>query len=359
MYVNGQKLKTVTINTAAGTNTFYVDTTEIPEEYLTEESDTITVKFQAIPGKNSYVGGLFGISTSSSTAYDTDASLAALSFDKGTMTPAYDKDTTEYVLEVPEDTETVAMTATPKKESGLVYVGDVLIDDKHPRNITLTGEETVVNLTSKAQDHETEQAYKITIKKVKKTEQEIAIVTDPSDYKGIVGETAEFTVEATGEGLTYQWEYCNAGSAKWRTSSMEGSTEATIKVPVGTWRDGQKYRCVVKDEAGNTVTSKEAVMTVGKADTAPVITAQPESVTRNKGETAEFTVEATGEGLTYQWEYCNAGSDKWRTSSMEGNQTETIKVAAGSWRNGQKYRCVITGADGRIVVSEAAVLTVK
>ena len=107
------------------------------------------------------------------------------------------------------------------------------------------------------------------------------------------------------------------------------------------------------------MTSKEAVMTVGKADTAPAITAQPESVTKNKGEIAEFTVKATGEGLTYQWEYCNAGSDKWRTSSMEGNQTETIKVAAGTWRNGQKYRCVVTGADGRIVVSEAAVLTVK
>ncbi len=108
-------------------------------------------------------------------------------------------------------------------------------------------------------------------------------MTDPSDYKGIVGETAEFTVEATGEGLTYQWEYCNAGSSKWRTSGMAGSDTATIKVSVGTWRDGQKYRCVVKDAAGNTVTSKEAVMTVGKADTAPVITAQPESVTKNKG----------------------------------------------------------------------------
>ena len=194
---------------------------------------------------------------------------------------------------------------------------------------------------------------------VQGTPDKLAIVTDPSDYKGIVGETAEFTVEATGKDLTYQWEYCNAGSSKWRTSSMEGSDTATIKVPMGTWRDGQKYRCVVKDAAGNTVTSKAAVMTVGKADTAPVITTQPESVTKNKGEIAEFTVKTTGEGLTYQWEYCNAGSDKWRTSSMEGNQTETIKVAAGSWRDGQKYRCVVTGTDGRIVVSETAVLTVK
>ena len=125
-----------------------------------------------------------------------------------------------------------------------------------------TGEETVVNLTSKAQDHETEQAYKITIKKVKKTEQEIAIVTDPSDYKGIVGETAEFTVEATGEGLTYQWEYCNAGSSKWRTSSMEGNDTATIKVPAGSWRNGQKYRCVITGADGRSVTSEAAVLTV-------------------------------------------------------------------------------------------------
>ena len=99
-------------------------------------------------------------------------------------------------------------------------------------------------------------------------------------------------------------------------------------------------------------------MTVGKADTAPVITAQPESVTKNKGEIAEFTVKVTGENLTYQWEYCNAGSDKWRTSSMEGNQTETIKVAAGSWRNGQKYRCVIKDAEGNTLTSDAATLTV-
>ena len=97
---------------------------------------------------------------------------------------------------------------------------------------------------------------------MKKTEQELAIVTDPSDYKGIVGETAEFTVEATGEGLTYQWEYCNAGSSKWRTSSMAGSDTATIKVPVGSWRDGQKYRCVVTGADGRIVVSEAAVLTV-------------------------------------------------------------------------------------------------
>lgn len=72
----------------------------------------------------------------------------------------------------------------------------------------------------------------------------------------------------------------------------------------------------------------------------------------------EFKVQAIGEGLTYQWEYCNASSNKWRTSSMEGNQTDTIKVEAGSWRNGQKYRCVIKDAEGNTLTSDAATLTV-
>ena len=61
--------------------------------------------------------------------------------------------------------------------------------------------------------------------------------------------------------------------------SMEGSYTA-IKVPMGTWRDGAEIPLCSKDATGSTVISKAAVMTVGKADTAPVITTQPESVTQ-------------------------------------------------------------------------------
>lgn len=124
-------------------------------------------------------------------------------------------------------------------------------------------------------------------------------------------------------------------------------------VSVANWRDGQKYRCVVTNGDGEQRISETAVVTMQKP-----IKVQPVSVEAVKGTTAEFTVETSWDNVTYQWEYCNANSNKWRTSSMEGNDTATIKVPAGSWRNGQKYRCVITGADGRSVTSEAAVLTV-
>ena len=143
---------------------------------------------------------------------------------------------------------------------------------------------------------------------------------------------------------------------------MTGSQTASVSVPVAKWRDGQKYRCVITDGYGNQVISDTATVTIGAAVTAPVIETQPVSVTAAKGDTVLFEVTlkaGTGEGPTYQWEYCNANSNTWRTSSMGGNQTNNLIVPAATWRNGQKYRCVITGTDGRIVVSDVAVMTVK
>ena len=184
------------------------------------------------------------------------------------------------------------------------------------------------------------------------------ITGQPSDYTGTVGETAVFEVTASGTGLTYQWQYCNATSSIWRDSSMEGSQTAALSVPVTNARDGQKYRCVVTGENGASVISNVVYLTVGAVDTTPVIVAQPEDFTGAAGETAQFTVQATGTGLTYQWQYSNAGSNIWRNSSMEGNDTDTISVTAASYRNGQKYRCIVTAEDGRSITTEAAVLNV-
>ena len=184
------------------------------------------------------------------------------------------------------------------------------------------------------------------------------ITGQPADYTGTVGDTAVFEVKASGTGLTYQWQYRNASGGTWRNSSMAGNDEASISVPITSARDGQMYRCVVTGENGGSVTSNVVYLTVGTVDTTPVITAQPEDFTGASGETAQFTVQATGTGLTYQWQYCNATSNIWRNSSMEGNDTDTISVTAASYRNGQKYRCIVTSEDGRSITTETAVLNV-
>ena len=84
-------------------------------------------------------------------------------------------------------------------------------------------------------------------------------------------------------------------------------------------RNGYQYRCVVKDANGKSVTSNAASITVF------AITKQPVSFTGAAGQTAVFSVTATGAGLTYQWQV-NKGAG-W-TDLSASYRTASISVGA-------------------------------
>ena len=88
------------------------------------------------------------------------------------------------------------------------------------------------------------------------------ITVQPSDFYGTVGENAVFTVEATGTGLTYKWQYKNAGTRIWRVSTHDGNDTSTLNVPVTKNRNGQMYRCIITDENKNSLTSNEVSLHV-------------------------------------------------------------------------------------------------
>ena len=188
-------------------------------------------------------------------------------------------------------------------------------------------------------------------------QKDLQIVSQPSDYTGAVGDTATFTIEATGTVLTYQWQYQNVGTDFWQNSSQSGNKTNTLSVPITEKRNGQKYRCVVTDADGNSVTSDEATLIVEQKELQ--IVSQPSDYTGTVGDTATFTIEATGTGLTYQWQYQNVGTDFWQNSSQSGNKTATLSVPITEKRNGQKYRCVVTDVSGNSVTSDTAAIVVK
>ncbi|MCC8080973.1 MAG: hypothetical protein LIO80_02990 [Lachnospiraceae bacterium] len=186
--------------------------------------------------------------------------------------------------------------------------------------------------------------------------EELQITSHPADVTGTAGSTAVFEVEATGSGLTYQWQYLNAGASTWRDSGMSGADTASISVPVTEARNGQQYRCVVTDGDGNTVTSDTATLTVTD-EAGFTITLQPSDYTGLAGSTATFTVEATGTGMTYQWQYMSVGGTTWHDSGMSGATTATLSVPVTEVRDGQQYRCIVTDENGNSVISEAAILS--
>ena len=196
----------------------------------------------------------------------------------------------------------------------------------------------------------TSKSAKLTVDTVVKP----VIKTQPKSIAALAAETVKFTVSATGGKLTYQWQFKAPGTDDWYDSSMTGAKTATLTVPVTAARNGQLYRCIVKNSAGKT-TSNSAKLTV---ITKPTITTQPKSVTAAAGDTVTFTVKASGEGLSYQWQFKAPGTDDWYDSSMTGAKTNTLSVSVTAARNGQKYRCVVKNVAGS-TPSQAATLTVK
>ena len=87
-----------------------------------------------------------------------------------------------------------------------------------------------------------------------------------------------------------------------------------------------------------------------------VITKQPEAIHAETGTEVQFHVEAEGDIVSYKWEYRKVW--KWFNTSMTGYNTDTLTVTATGARNGYDYRCIITFADGTVLTSEMAELTV-
>lgn len=176
----------------------------------------------------------------------------------------------------------------------------------------------------------------------------VKIVTQPENQTVSAGEQASFTVAAEGDGLTYQWYYRDTGSSVWKTSSCKTETYSfTMKES----RDGRRVRCKVTDAYGKTATSETAKAFLPEVQ----IVTHPEDQTVYEGNEAKFTVEATGDGLTYQWYYRKSSSSSWKKSSQT---TDTYTITASESNDGRQVRCKVTDAYDNTVTSDTAELTV-
>jgi hypothetical protein len=107
----------------------------------------------------------------------------------------------------------------------------------------------------------------------------------------------------------------------------------------------------VKNISG-TVNSNAATLTVVPAE--PTLMSDPEDAQVYEGETAIFTVEVDGNGLTYQWQYSANNGSSWSDTTLIGCHTSSLRVMASAGNNGRYYRCLITDTNGCTVATRAA-----
>lgn len=122
----------------------------------------------------------------------------------------------------------------------------------------------------------------------------------------------------------------------------------------------------LQDETGNNanLTLNDVKSTAGirvNPPVAPTITSQPSPQTVNEGQSATFSVTATGTGLTYQWQV-NTGYGFINISNggvYSGAATTTLTITGvTAGMNGYQYRAVVSGTVLPAATSNSATLTV-
>src|SRR5213076_314026 len=114
---------------------------------------------------------------------------------------------------------------------------------------------------------------------------------------------------------------------------------------------GSTYRVVVGNSAGS-ATSNAATLTVSAAAAAPTITTQPANQTVTTGQTAAFTVTATGTApLSYQWQKNGANISGATSASYTTPATTTSD-------SGSTFKAIVTNTAGT-ATSNSATLTVN
>lgn len=121
----------------------------------------------------------------------------------------------------------------------------------------------------------------------------IIIAARPLSQQVQVGQSATFSITASGSGLTYQWLKNGA--------TIGGATSASLVIPSAQVGDAGAY--AVRVTSGATVQIATANLIVGTATGAGVaITGQPSNQSVAAGQPATFSVAATSSAsISYQW----------------------------------------------------------
>src|SRR5712664_84530 len=162
-----------------------------------------------------------------------------------------------------------------------------------------------------------------------------SITAQPASQTLTAGQMATFSVTATGTSpLLYQWQKNGA--------PIGGATSASYTTPTTTSSDNSAQFIVAVSNSAGSVNSNAAILTVNATPVAPAITTQPISQTVTAGQTATFSVTASGTApLNYQW-LKNGGVV---SSGPSASYTTTATIATDS---GAQFTVAVSNSAGSI-----------
>ncbi|MFP4459520.1 MAG: hypothetical protein ACLFSQ_08035 [Candidatus Zixiibacteriota bacterium] len=160
------------------------------------------------------------------------------------------------------------------------------------------------------------------------------------------GETSvTYSISEVAEATDYTWTVPSGASI----SSGDGTTSIDVD-----FSSSGGDVCV---QASNSCGTSSARCFTVNMMAAPTIASDPSSVSVDEDDAASFSVSASGDGLTYQWQQSTDGGSGW---SNVGSATNSYSIGSTTASmDGYQYRCIVSGTCSPADTSSAATLTVS
>ena len=203
------------------------------------------------------------------------------------------------------------------------------------------------------------------------------------------GASTTFTIEASGDGLQFQWR--KDGKELHDGRKYRGTNTHTLRIKDVEKSDKGSYQCLVKNDVGEKL-SEEADLAVSKlvmkfefsfflpptttipnppkkkikrsqlisylsyclfflTVDPPKITQYPESKSVATGTSTNFTVEASGDDLQFKWR--KDGKDLCDGNKYRDTKTHTLHIKDVEKSDKGSYRCLVKNDGGKELSEEA------
>ena len=181
-----------------------------------------------------------------------------------------------------------------------------------------------------------------------------SIAAQPTNTPACTGGSVSFSVVASGSALVYQWQVSTDGGITYNNIAGANSNSLLLNT-VTSSMNNNRYRVFISNDCASNVTSNAGILIV--SDPASV-TAQPMSMNLCEGSTANFSVTATGTGITYQWQVSTDGGNTFTNIPGATNANLNVTGITASMNNNQ-YRAVLFSCSSTGLNSNTAQLTVN